>query len=159
MVDGRVYPSVTPPLESGTSSTPTSELTEQRPISGTSSMEQNVTMENTPSSQAHIVPFSTSQASNMPVNAYVAQPMNIPSISPHQQIIQPQHLAGGQQIQPQNYIHYNTVNMQQHIVPSNQRMPMFNYNGRMQQQQQPQQMMPQRPGLGNCHQQVYWPRI
>lgn len=110
--------------------------------------------------QSQISYMSAQAANNIPLNVYTNQPMNISSISPHQQmgVMQPQHMPNPQQMQPQNYMQL-PMHMQQHALSTqNQRMPgLFNYNGRMQPQQQ---MMAQRPGLG--HQQVYWlpgPRI
>lgn len=149
MVDGRVYPSATSPLESNTSSTPVSESTEQRQInSGTT----GVITEGSSPNQMQISFLSNQASNNVSLNTFTNQPMNI---STHQQLGMQaaQHLPNTQ-MQQQNYNqHYNPYNMQQHALSQqNQRMPMYQFNnGRIQ-----QPMMAQRPGLGNCHQ-VYWP--
>jgi tripartite motif-containing protein 33 len=158
VVDGRVYPSVTPPSEPSAPTTPLSEPMEQKQLNACA---MNIGMENSSVAQAlSLVPNQTS--SNIPHNAYINQPMNIP-ITSHQQLSMQtqQQMANQQQMQAQtqNYMqHYNAHNMQQRSSPQNQRIATFNvnYNGHMQQQQQQQMMMAQRPGLGNCHQQVHW---
>lgn len=84
--------------------------------------------------------------------------MNIPNTSHQQMAMQAQqHMVNQQQMQAQsqNFMpHYNAHNMQQRSSPQGQRMPTYNYNGRMQQQQQQMLMPQQRPGLSQ--QQVYW---
>ncbi|XP_001605295.1 E3 ubiquitin-protein ligase TRIM33 [Nasonia vitripennis] len=151
VVDGRVYPSNTPPsTEPSAPTTPISEPVEQKQ---TNSCSVSIVMEGAPASQA-ISLLTNQPAANILPNAYM-QPMNIPNTS-HQQIAMQsqQHMANQQQMQAQtqNFIHYNAHNMQQRASPQGQqRMQTFNFNGRMQPQQQPM-MMAQRPGLG--HQQV-----
>ncbi|XP_058791077.1 E3 ubiquitin-protein ligase TRIM33 isoform X2 [Phymastichus coffea] len=142
VVDGRVYPSVTPPSEPSAPTTPINEIGEQKQ---SSSCTVGMAIDASAVPQA-IGVLPPDASNNILHNAYLNQSVNIP-ISSHQQ---PMLQAQLNMMQPQaaNYIqHYN---MPQRASPQAQRMPTYNYNGRI---PQPQQMiMPQRPGLG--HQQV-----
>lgn len=165
VVDGRVYPSVTPPSEPIVPVTlPPTESNEQKQMNN-NSYTITTPMDNSSTPQSVSLLLSSQTSNNLThSNAYVSQAMNIP-ISTHQQqmTMQSQHMSTHPQLQtqPPNYIqHYGTHNIQQqHPLPQVMQNYNSNYNGRLHQQQQQQQMMmSQRSGLGNCHQQVYWQR-
>lgn len=69
VVDGRVYPSATPPSEPSAPTTPLSESVEQKQ-SNTNSCAVSIAMEGAPPSQA-ISLLSNQPSANMPPSAYI----------------------------------------------------------------------------------------
>lgn len=146
VVDGRVYPS-TSSSSSGTS-TPTT------PSSDTQT-EPKQTIPVTTASET-ISPVPIQLQTSTPINSFPPVPLNDPQLQVSQpQMIQhpPQLLP--QPVQSQNYLPHYLRSMPPRTSPQTQhqhqqpRMPYtMSFNGR------PQLIMSQRPGMGNCHQQV-----
>lgn len=136
VVDGRVYPSISP--LGGVNTTPSMPYNESQTEQKQTTNLSNVHMDG--SSIAAQLPVATQQSNSMQQNSYQQVPLHIAS---QQQ----------QQTQSQNYMqHYPMNNMPPRSSPQahQPRVPYpVNFNNRLQQPM----MMQQRP-LGSCHQQV-----
>ncbi|XP_076622856.1 E3 ubiquitin-protein ligase TRIM33 [Colletes latitarsis] len=165
VVDGRVYPSISPLAGINT---PSMSYNESQ-----SEQKQTTNLTNTPvdgSSIAAQLPPTTQQSNNIQQNSYQQVPLHLTPQQQQQQIVpqlqqpqqqqqqqsqqqQQQQSQQQQQAQSQNYIqHYNMTNMPPRSSPQahQPRVPYtVNFNNRLQQPL----MMQQRP-LGSCHQQV-----
>ncbi|XP_076767124.1 E3 ubiquitin-protein ligase TRIM33 isoform X2 [Xylocopa sonorina] len=140
VVDGRVYPSISPLGGVNTPSIPYNESqTDQKQTSNLS----NTHIDG--SSMVVQLPAATQQSNNMQQNSYQQVPLHIASQQQQQQ--------QQQQAQSQNYIqHYPMNNMPPRSSPQTHqpRVPYaVNFNNRLQNPM----LMQQRP-LGSCHQQV-----
>ncbi|CAL7945162.1 unnamed protein product [Xylocopa violacea] len=139
VVDGRVYPSISPLGGVNTPSIPYNESqTDQKQTSNLS----NAHIDG--SSIVMQLPAATQQSNNMQQNSYQQVPLHVASQQQQQQ---------QQQAQSQNYIqHYPMNNMPPRSSPQTHqpRVPYaVNFNNRLQNPM----LMQQRP-LGSCHQQV-----
>ncbi|XP_076646892.1 E3 ubiquitin-protein ligase TRIM33 isoform X2 [Halictus rubicundus] len=165
VVDGRVYPSISP--LGGTSTTPSLAYTDSQPEQKQPANLPNAPMDGSP--MAVQLPPATQQTNNVQQNSYQQVPPSLPLTQhqqqhqqppqqqqqqpPHPQQQQQQQQQMQQQAQSQNYMqHYPMNNMPPRSSPQahQPRVPYpVNYNNRLQQPL----MMQQRP-LGSCHQQV-----
>ncbi|XP_043255808.1 E3 ubiquitin-protein ligase TRIM33-like isoform X2 [Colletes gigas] len=165
VVDGRVYPSISPLAGINT---PSMSYNESQ-----SEQKQTTNLTNTPMDGSPIaaqLPPTTQQSNNIQQNSYQQVPLHLTPQQQQQQIVpqlqqpqqqqqqqsqqqQQQQSQQQQQAQSQNYIqHYNMTNMPPRSSPQahQPRVPYtVNFNNRLQQPL----MMQQRP-LGSCHQQV-----
>ncbi|XP_011140304.1 E3 ubiquitin-protein ligase TRIM33 [Harpegnathos saltator] len=151
VVDGRVYPSLSPTICGNTAVAYNESHTEQKQMTNSTNAHTDGAV---PVAQQQGLPLPTvlvtQQSSNVQPNSYQQVPLHLPPQQQQQQ--QQQHVQ-----QSQNY-------MQQYAVPHNipprsspqthqPRVPYtVNYNNRLQQPLQQQMMHQQRP-LANCHQQ------
>ncbi|XP_026673288.1 E3 ubiquitin-protein ligase TRIM33-like [Ceratina calcarata] len=136
VVDGRVYPSISPVSGANTPSIPYNE-------SQTDQKQSNPTNTHDGSSLSGPAPIVTQQSANMQPNSYQQVPLQHVAASQQQQ---------QQQQQSQNYMqHYQINNVPARSSPQahQPRVPYVAYNNRL-----PQPMMMQQRPLGSCHQQV-----
>ncbi|XP_078051959.1 E3 ubiquitin-protein ligase TRIM33 [Augochlora pura] len=150
VVDGRVYPSISP---LGGANTPSMPYSESQPEQKQTANLPSAPMDGSP--MAIQISPATQQSSNIQQNSYQQVPPSLPLTQhqqqqPQQQQQQQQQL---QQAQSQSYMqHYPMNNMPPRSSPQahQPRVPYpVNFNNRLQQPL----MMQQRP-LGSCHQQV-----